>query len=469
VGTASAEAFAGAGGPDREAAGARLSELFARHGAAVLGLCRVLLRQREEAEDAAQQAFLSAYRSLLNGAEPRHPAAWLATIARNECRARIAQRMREPLLDRQADPPSPLPDPVAEAAAQADLTTLWRAVGDLPRRQRKALLLREFSGLSYRELAFALAVSEETVESLLFRARRELRLRLQPAAGSFAVAPLAAIRAALSRAIGGLPDPSSAGAVAGLSSTPLVAKLAAGAVVVAVAGGTVAAVDSGPARRVTAVQAADAATGPGPPRAAAQAAALPSPVFRPHTSQLRPAPRRRLHPVTHAPAPPPRTAVVPRARVETTAPRSIPPTSAAAPVAPEPAVTAAPAAPEPAAASPPVVAPEPEATDETSSGGGEVSEPEQEPAVTEKPDSSEESGPSESSGQSGESGSGSDSSGPGSGDAPDDSGLSSGTGSDSSSSGPGPGGGDVVEQSGGSGSGGGDEGTEDGGKSGKGG
>jgi DNA-directed RNA polymerase specialized sigma24 family protein len=77
----------------------------------VLGLCRVLLRHRQEAEDAVQQTFLSAYRSLLNGVEPRYPAAWLATIARNECRGRIEARMREPLGD--WEPVSTLPDPVA--------------------------------------------------------------------------------------------------------------------------------------------------------------------------------------------------------------------------------------------------------------------------------------------------------------------------------------------------------------------
>ena len=90
----------------------------------------------------------------------------------------------------------------------------------------------------------ALAVSPPTVESLLFRARRELRARLRPVTGSAAsVAPLAAIRDALARAIGGMPDPS-AGALAGLASaTPIAAKVAAGVAVVAVAGGTVAAVD----------------------------------------------------------------------------------------------------------------------------------------------------------------------------------------------------------------------------------
>ena len=234
----------GAGRPDSGAAGAHLSELFARHGATVLGLCRVLLRHREEAEDAVQATFLSAYRSLLNGVEPRHPAAWLATIARNECWGRIRQRMREPL-GVEHEPESRLPDPVAAAAANLDLAELWRAIGELPRQQRRALLLREFSGLSYGELAEALAVSEPAVESLLFRARRELKLRLRPAYTSITgLAPLAAIREALDRTIGGMPDPAATGALAKIAAAPFVAKLAAGAAAaVVIGGGTVAAVD----------------------------------------------------------------------------------------------------------------------------------------------------------------------------------------------------------------------------------
>ena len=243
VTTSAAEVVRVAGRPDHGPAGARLSELFARHGATVLGLCRLMLRHREEAEDAVQQTFLAAYRSLLNGTNPRHPAAWLATIARNECRGRIEQRMREPLGER--EPESMLPDPVAAAAGRADLAELWQAIGGLPRQQREALLLREFSGLSYVELAEALAVSEPAVGSLLFRARRDLRLRLKLVYGSVGgVTPLAAIREALARAIGGMPDPSTTGGVAKLVSAPLVAKLTAGAAAVLVAGGTVAAVET---------------------------------------------------------------------------------------------------------------------------------------------------------------------------------------------------------------------------------
>lgn len=162
------------------------AQLYARHGRMVFGLCRALLRDRSEAEDAAQQVFLSAHRSLLNGAEPREPAAWLATIARNECRARVRSRIREPLMTDAADAVGGV-DPVYEAIRRADLAALWRAIRALPRQQRDALLLREFAGLRYDELAAALAVTEPAVESLLFRARARLRLQLQPLRASVVV------------------------------------------------------------------------------------------------------------------------------------------------------------------------------------------------------------------------------------------------------------------------------------------
>src|SRR5206468_8120719 len=170
----------------RAAGAAALSErLYARHQRMVLGLCRGLLRDPIEAEDAAQQTFLSAHRSLLNGTDPREPAAWLATIARNECWTRIRTRMREPLPVSELETASAAPDPYAEAVRRADLAALWRAIEELPRPQRDALLLREFGGLSYDELAEALAVSGSALESLLFRARQRLRVQLRAAYASF--------------------------------------------------------------------------------------------------------------------------------------------------------------------------------------------------------------------------------------------------------------------------------------------
>lgn len=109
---------------------------------------------------------------------PEEPAAWLATIARNECWARIRAGMRRPLPTAEVEGERSPSDPLAEAIRRADLAAIWAALADLPQQQRDALLLREFGGLSYEELAVALAVSGPAVESLLFRARQGVRARL---------------------------------------------------------------------------------------------------------------------------------------------------------------------------------------------------------------------------------------------------------------------------------------------------
>ena len=169
--------------PDPGAAAAHLAELFEGHSRNVLGLCRALLREPDDAEDAAQQAFLSAYRALLAGTVPRDPAAWLATIAHNECRTRSRERMREPLAEHEAA----AVDVHAEAVRAADVEALRQAIGSLPRQQRAAFLLREVSGFSYRELSVALGVSAPAVEALLVRARRKLRVTLGPAKAAVAL------------------------------------------------------------------------------------------------------------------------------------------------------------------------------------------------------------------------------------------------------------------------------------------
>jgi RNA polymerase sigma factor (sigma-70 family) len=190
----------------------------------VLGLCRLLLRDRVEAEDAAQQVFLSAHASVLRGVVPRDAPRWLAAIARNECRSRIHARMREPLA--LPDLPSDLPDPLAAAVRATDLEAIWAAISSLPRHQRRALLLRELGGLSYHELGRALGVSHSAVESLLFRARRHVRKLVA------AATPLA-FREELSRLIPGF-DPATASVAARVAAMPVALKLATAAVSVGV-------------------------------------------------------------------------------------------------------------------------------------------------------------------------------------------------------------------------------------------
>ena len=84
--------LAAADGLEDRAVGRRTGELFAAHGRMVFAICRSMLRDQDEAEDATQAAFLSAHEALVRGSVIRDPGAWLATIARNECRGRLRGR-----------------------------------------------------------------------------------------------------------------------------------------------------------------------------------------------------------------------------------------------------------------------------------------------------------------------------------------------------------------------------------------
>lgn len=232
-------------------AGQRISSLFDEHGTMVFGLCRLLLRDHHEAEDASQQTFVSAYRALLRGTEPRDAGPWLAAIARNECRARLRSRMRAAVpLSENFDIPDGT-DLAEDLDRRAEFDALTVEIAKLPTRQREAIAMRDFLGLSYEEVAAALSVSVPVVESLLFRARRRLRdsVRTVPRyAAGVVVVPLA-LRAAIARDVpdfegGALGTGLTAGAlgtaIAKLVSLPFTMKAAATTAAIVAAGTVVA-------------------------------------------------------------------------------------------------------------------------------------------------------------------------------------------------------------------------------------
>jgi RNA polymerase sigma factor (sigma-70 family) len=152
--------------------------LFERHAGAIYGYCLKRLGGREEAEDAVQTTFLNAFRALRRGVVPEFEAAWLYKIAENVCRERnrSARRRLEVVRD-----PTVIEEaaPAATQTGRDELYGLDDALGRMAPRQRHALLLREWKGLSYREIAQELRLSPAAVETLLFRARRSLARNLQ--------------------------------------------------------------------------------------------------------------------------------------------------------------------------------------------------------------------------------------------------------------------------------------------------
>ncbi len=244
-----------AGRLSSEAAGVLVAELYDRHGRAVLGLCRLLLRDAEDAEDATQSAFLAAYGALLRGTVPRNGSAWITTIARNECRARIRDRMRAPVT---ADEQALLAVPAvgADPSQRVRDDAVQKALAALPERQRHAVLLHDVFGLRAREVATALGVSLTAVEALVFRARRQLHVRLRPVTGALSL-PIG-LRETLAGVIPGFTDGGAASATATgglgvglfakLAASPLAAKMTAAAVAVTATGSVVAVETSRPER-----------------------------------------------------------------------------------------------------------------------------------------------------------------------------------------------------------------------------
>jgi len=289
-------AFSLSGRRHKRAAGERIAVLFEEHGRMVYGVCRLILRDPVEAEDAAQQTFLSAYRGLLAGQEPREPSAWLGTIARNECRARLRSRGAEPgcLVG------EPVGDDLQkDLGRREEISALCAALVELPPQQRDAIVLREFYGLSYAEVGAALGLSGPAVESLLFRSRKRLQEQLRPLRSALGVLTLPlTLRESLAQVLPGFGGGASVGAGAGAAT--VAAKVAAVTLGVGAAG-TVASLETEHVvRHHPVAHHAAAATAPVAP------AALRAPVRA--TSSTTPAVQREAPVVRRkpVPVPPPR-------------------------------------------------------------------------------------------------------------------------------------------------------------------
>jgi RNA polymerase sigma factor (sigma-70 family) len=164
---------------DRSSPSATAASLYERYHARVYGYCLYKLGNREEAEDATQTTFLLVLRALERGVVPRLEANWLFTIAQNACRCRARTRGRGREHEVLSDPQVLQEIAPGQNGARDELLGLDEALADMPDLQRRAIILREWRGCSYREIADQLGLTGSAVETLIFRARRSLAERLE--------------------------------------------------------------------------------------------------------------------------------------------------------------------------------------------------------------------------------------------------------------------------------------------------
>ena len=149
-------------------------ELYERYARQIYTYCLHQLGNREEAEDATQSTFLNAFRGLQRGVDPEFESAWLYKIAQNVCLTRQRSSSRRRRVETPGDLEAMQDYVPAHQADSDELIHLPEALESMPEQQRHALLLREWQGLSYKEIAEELELSQAAVETLLFRARRTL-------------------------------------------------------------------------------------------------------------------------------------------------------------------------------------------------------------------------------------------------------------------------------------------------------
>jgi RNA polymerase sigma-70 factor (ECF subfamily) len=168
-------------------------ELVGRHRNAIVNLTYRYLGNRADAEDLAQDVFLKVYRARKRYRPEAKFTTWLYRVAVNACLNEVRNRKHRPthgaapltsgdeeggFIPALADAASESP---ADFTVRSELAALVReAVDDLPERQRLALLLNKFHGLSYEELATSLDMTIPGIKSLLVRARENVRRRIEP-------------------------------------------------------------------------------------------------------------------------------------------------------------------------------------------------------------------------------------------------------------------------------------------------
>ena len=159
------------------------SLLVERYQRAAYAVALSVTGRHEDAEDAAQEAFLVALERLDECRNPERFGGWLMTIVRNRSKNLVR---RESLRDMDQLPPAarsraPTPERIAETSELREI--LEHALASLPEVQRQIVLLHDLEGWKHREIAEKLELPSGTVRSHLHFARKSLRAALEETPG----------------------------------------------------------------------------------------------------------------------------------------------------------------------------------------------------------------------------------------------------------------------------------------------
>lgn len=157
-----------------------LATLYERWRRPLFAFCARMLGDAESARDAVQDVFLAVRQQRGTSLELVSCRAWLFTLARHRCLNVLRRRRSRDRFAPQVEPGPPPAGPDDLLHANEEAALVRSAVAALPDELREALVLREYLGLSYREIAVVTECSEGAIKTRIHRARRELLGRLHP-------------------------------------------------------------------------------------------------------------------------------------------------------------------------------------------------------------------------------------------------------------------------------------------------
>jgi RNA polymerase sigma-70 factor (ECF subfamily) len=151
--------------------------LVERYDRAVYHLCLRTVRNADEAQDCAQEAFFKAFRSLHTFRPGAKFSTWIFSIAYHACCDRLGRRKRMSP-DEMPDRADPAPGPAAVAEERDEARALRAAIDALPEKYRTVITLYHLQGRQYDEIARILDLPMGTVKTHIFRAKELLRKAL---------------------------------------------------------------------------------------------------------------------------------------------------------------------------------------------------------------------------------------------------------------------------------------------------
>ena len=162
-------------------------EIVRRWERKIFALCFGMLGREDDAGDAAQEAFIAAYRNLANFRGEAKVSSWLHRIAVNQCltiKRRQKTRAEDYVVDEDGAEErtfvaSPHLSPARTTEKVERMNLVRQAVGALPSDLRQVVVMKEFEEMTFQEISETLDLPLSTVKSRLYTALKQLRMRLE--------------------------------------------------------------------------------------------------------------------------------------------------------------------------------------------------------------------------------------------------------------------------------------------------